>query len=56
MTAFELFAAAWWLLLGVLLTAIAITIIYAVIAGIRNHLYQKRKEYGVKIRNYRGRD
>jgi len=46
MTAFEFFAAAAWILGGVLLLALAAVIVYGVIVGIRNHITQQRIERG----------
>ncbi|MCL2703871.1 MAG: hypothetical protein FWE91_09730 [Defluviitaleaceae bacterium] len=42
MTAFEFFAAAGWLLLGVVCLAVAAVIVYAVIVGIKRHSEQQR--------------
>jgi len=46
MTPFEFFAAAAWILGGVILLAIAAVIVYGVIVGIRNHNEQQRIKRG----------
>jgi len=54
-TPFYFMQAAFFILVGVVLLAVAVVIIYAVIAGIRNHIHQKRRERGLYIGNYRGK-
>ena len=46
MTTFEFFAAAAWILGGVLLLALAALIVYGVVVGIRNHNLQERIKRG----------
>ena len=44
MTPFYFMQAAFFILVGVALLGLAVLIIYGVIAGIRNHMHQKRRE------------
>ena len=55
MTSFEFFAGAVWILLGVICLAIAAVIVYGVVVGIRNHAENRRRDRGVKLRNFKGK-
>ena len=44
MTAFEFFAAAGFILGGVICLALAVLIVYGVIAGIKNHITNQREQ------------
>ena len=52
MTPFEFFAAAGWLLLGVICLTIAAVIVYGVIVGIRNHIMDRKEQRRLE-RGYR---